>query len=160
MQLFDYLFWIDINNKKGINKISTIIAPLINAGQPIFLIILKSLFYKIDNYLILGLNIIYLFNLLYNYKEFIIDNNLTTSVEHNHLKWKWLKYFNPYFYLMMLVINTLYLTNFKYSLNVIIITLLCLIISYKYFNYHIGEIWCFFGVFIPLLILILTYIIS
>ena len=159
MQLFDYLFWNDLDNKKGINKLCTIIAPLINFGQPIFLLFIKSIFYKIDNYLILGLNSIYLFNIIINYRNFILNNNLITHVEEKHLKWQWLSYFNSYFYLIMLVINILYFTNFLYSLNVICITLFFLIISYQYFGYHIGEIWCFFGVFIPIIILIMSYFI-
>ena len=27
MQLFDYMFWIDLDNKKGLNHIATLIAP-------------------------------------------------------------------------------------------------------------------------------------
>ena len=46
MQLFDYLFWIDLNNLYGINKISTLFASLINPSLPIILYIIKLLHKK------------------------------------------------------------------------------------------------------------------
>ena len=42
----DFLFWIDIHNKYGINHITTMIGPIFNVGQPVILYILKLLYYK------------------------------------------------------------------------------------------------------------------
>lgn len=165
MQLIDFLFWIDLDNKKGINKITTIIAPLINIGQPTFVYLLKIFFYKttkiniIESFGFLLLNFIYFIYLLKNYFKFLNNNVLITSVEKKHLKWQWIEYFNDPFYLIILALNIFYLSNFKYSLIVFLITYFFLIISYKYFNYHLGEIWCFFGSLIPILILLCSYLI-
>ena len=164
MQFFDLMFWTDLKNKKNINKIATSIAPLFNLGQPLFLYFLKILFYKHDYYSNTNIgfsliNIIYFGYIIFNYSKFISENNLITCLDKSHLKWEWLKYFNPFLYLILLLLNFFYLSNFKYSLMSFIISAISLILSYKYFNYHIGEIWCFFGVFIPIFILLCSYLI-
>ena len=164
MQFFDLLFWIDLDNEKNINKIATTIAPLFNLGQPLFMYLLKILYFKYNSYSPLNigfgtLNIIYFGYIIFNYSKFITENSLITSANKFHLKWQWLKYFNPFSYLILLFINFFYLSNFKYSLMSFFISSLSLIISYKYFNYHIGELWCFFGVFIPIFILLCSYLI-
>jgi hypothetical protein len=163
MQLIDFLFWIDLDNKKGINKITTIIAPLVNVGQPTFFYLIKNIFYKRTNIITsisyLLANVIYFIYLLKNYFKFLNNNILITSVEKKHLKWQWIEYFSDPFYVTLLALNIFYLSNFKYSLIVFLITYFFLLISYKYFNYHIGEIWCFFGVSIPILILLGSYLI-
>jgi hypothetical protein len=164
IQFMDFLFWIDLKNKIGFNKIMSIIGPLLNVGQPTILYIIKNLFLKPDllslnyiNLVILFLNIIYFFILIKNYVTYIIQDKLITSTKHRHLNWPWLNYFNPYYYLFLFGINIFYLTNFKYSLFVFLIVYFLLFLSIKYFNKSIEEIWCFFGSFIPILILITSY---
>ena len=66
MQLFDYIFWIDQDNKKNLNYIFSYIAPLFNYFQPSILYILKLWIInsQIKTYydkVILILNIIYVF---------------------------------------------------------------------------------------------------
>ena len=46
MQFFDFVFWIDLHNTYGINKIASIIAPIINAGAPTIFYLIKNLYYK------------------------------------------------------------------------------------------------------------------
>jgi hypothetical protein len=175
MQLFDFLFWIDLDNKAGINKITTLIAPLFNYGQPTILYLIKyfysmmndSMKNKIDilqtnninDLLFMVLNIFYFINLADGYNHFIENEPWKTGVEKGHLKWRWLKYFSSIYYLIVLSLNTFYQTNFLYSFFVFIISTFFLIISYQYFNYHIGEIWCFFGSIIPLILFIVSYLI-
>lgn len=160
MQLFDYLFWIDLDNKKNINHITTLIAPIINTSQPTFLYLLKLFFYPKIDYLFLFGNIFYFIYIYQRYQEFIKnDHNLKTTVYKNHLEWKWLNYFNGPIYLFFLIINTFYKSNFNYSLIVFLVTTFFLLLSYHFFHYHIGEIWCFFGAFIPIFILFFSYLI-
>ena len=56
------------------------------------------------------------------------------------------------FYLILMLVNIFYLTDFKYSFIVAFFTYLFSILSYNYFGYHIIEMWCFFGAFLPLII--------
>ena len=42
----DFLFWIDIKNKIGINHIVTILGPILNVCQPTILYLIKYYFYK------------------------------------------------------------------------------------------------------------------
>ena len=67
IQFMDFLFWIDIKNKWGINKITTILGPILNVGQPTIFYLIKLYFlqpkllrsYSFDNISILILNILY-----------------------------------------------------------------------------------------------------
>ena len=152
----DFLFWIDLHNKIGINHIITIIGPLINIGQPLILYIIKLIYFKpqllsVNSIPILILNLLYLFYIIRLFINFISNEKLVTSTKHNHLSWPWIKYSTPLFYLLLLPINIFYLTNFNYSLIIFFITYLFLYLSYKFFSYNISELWCFFGAFIPII---------
>jgi hypothetical protein len=161
IQLMDFLFWIDLENKLGINHIITLLGPIFNVGQPLILFIIKLIYFKPEkiNKFVGGINFIYLIYLIKMYINFISSNELVTSVKYNHLKWPWLKYSNPYFYLILFTINIFYLTNFKYSLILFLVILFLLFLSNKYFSYNIGELWCFFGNIIPIIIFIISYFI-
>ena len=163
MQFFDFVFWIDLHNTYGINKIASIIAPIINAGAPTIFYLIKNLYYKPSfksptsiGFLII--NILYFINVIINYVKYLYNSKLVSSVDKNgHIKWSWLPYFNSKLYVIMLALNMYYLTNFKYSLSVFLITYLFLYLSWKYFSYNVGELWCFFGSAIPPIMIILTY---
>ena len=165
IQFMDFLFWIDIKNKLGINKIVTLFGPILNVCQPMILYLIKVIYYKPDifslnnyNLLFTILNSLYLLYFGKMYTKFI-SNEQITHVENGHLKWPWLKYSNPLYYLILFGLNAFYLTNLKYSFILFVITYFFLFISWKYFNYSTGELWCFFGSFIPLIMYYLSFII-
>lgn len=165
MQLFDYLFWTDLNNLNGINKISTLVASIINPSQPIILYIIKLLIYTPIHFttrdiILLLLNCIYTITVIVGYISFLKNGDLITNKSHKHLKWKWLKYYNGPFYLLLFALNIFYLSNLSYSLVSFILIYLFFGLSYLLFNYHVGEIWCFFGSSISLLMLFLSHIIK
>jgi hypothetical protein len=165
IQLMDFLFWIDIKNKLGINKIVTLIGPLLNVGQPLILYAIKLIYYKPNicefnnfNLPVATLNFSYFIYLFSVYYKFIsTEKILITSTKNGHLSWPWLKYYNPIFYLILFAINIFYLTNFNYSLLLFVIVYSFLLLSMKYFYYSAGELWCFFGAFIPLIMFIFSY---
>jgi hypothetical protein len=164
IQFMDFLFWIDIKNEYGINKITTIIGPFLNICKPIILFLIKYLYYKPNlftfnnfNLPVVCLNFIYLIYFIIIYNNFLSNEKLITGTENNHLKWTWIKYSNTYFYLILFAINIFYLFNFKYALTLFIITYFFLFISAKYFYYNAGELWCFFGSFIPLIMFYLSF---
>ena len=165
IQFIDFLLWIDIKNVFGINKITTIFAPILNVGQPIILYLIKYFYYKPNIFTLIDYNLpIAILNLLYFiyfikfYITFLLNSNLITSTKNNHLSWAWIKYTNPYFYLFLLAINIFYLFNIKYAFILFIITYFCLFISVKYYYYNIGELWCFFGSFIPFIMLFISFL--
>ena len=170
IQLMDFTFWMDLKNTMGLNKLTTIIGPLLNVGQPTILYIIKLIYFKptldLDllntanfNSPVLLLNMLYALYLVSMYLRFITTDKLVTSTSNGHLEWPWLKYANPYYYLILFSINIFYLTNFNYSLGMFVITYSMLYLSYKLFPYNIGELWCFFGAFIPLIMLAFSYMI-
>ncbi len=159
IQLMDYLFWIDLNNEIGINRIMTIIGPILNVCQPVILYIIKYLHYGPDiftmknyNLPVAILNGLYLLYFIYIYIGFLTKGEKVTSVKGGHLNWPWIKYSNYYFYIVLLAINIFYLFPLRYAGILFIIKYFFLFISARYFKYVAGELWCFFGAFIPLLI--------
>ena len=166
IQLMDFIFWIDLKNNFGLNKLTTIIGPLLNIGQPVILYLIKYFIYKPNifsmkdfNLPVAGLNMLYGGNLIYNYVKFLRNDKLVTGVEHGHLKWPWIKYSSAYFYLILLAINIFYLFNFKYASFLFTITYFFFFLSRKYFNYNTAELWCFFGAFIPLIMVFMNLIV-
>ena len=164
IQFMDFLFWIDIKNKFGINKITTILGPILNVCQPIILYLIKYYYYKPDistfknfNLPVALLNILYFIYFIVIYITFLSNETLITSTKNNHLSWPWIKYSNSYFYLFLFAINIFYLFKFEYALIFFLITYLFLFISVKYFYYNAGELWCFFGSFIPLIMFFVSF---
>lgn len=167
IQFMDFLFWIDLKNKLGINKITTIVGPILNVGQPTILYAVKYLWYSPDvlsfhncNFPIAVINALYFIYFIVIYVKFISTEELITSTKNGHLSWPWIKYTNPYFYIVLLGINVFYLFNFKYASVLFAITYLFLYISVKYFHYNAGELWCFFGSFIPLIMYFASFYID
>jgi len=168
IQLMDFFFWIDLKNKLGINKITTIIGPLFNIGQPVILYLVKLLYFKPKdifsmknfNLPIFILNMLYFVNLMISYTKFLSTSSLITGTNHGHLEWPWIKYANPWAYLILLAINIFYLMDFNYSLVLFLITYLFFVLSMIFFSYNPSELWCFFGAFIPLLMLVASYLIK
>lgn len=167
IQLMDFVFWIDLKNKYGINHIVTLLGPWLNAFQPVIFYLVKYLYFKPNiyfnvlnlNFLYAILNFAYFINFIMIYWNFINNSKLTTSTKHGHLNWPWINYSNPIFYIILFALNIFYLTNFNYSLMVFIITYFFLILSFYFFRYNIGELWCFFGAFIPIILLFGSYFI-
>ena len=165
VQFMDYLFWIDLDNKRGINKIMTILGPILVNCQPLFAYIITLYFInpfsnmKTFDYIIFFLNLFYLIYFIIYYYNFLNkDKELITGVnKYGHLHWPWSKYFIKIFYLLLLAINLFNLKNFNYSLILFLITYFFLFLSIKLFYYNIGELWCVFGNLIPLLMLIIGY---
>lgn len=60
----DFIFWNDIDNKIGLNKIATILGPFLNVLQPVILYLIKIYYYRPN--LLTPYNLIFdLINLLY-----------------------------------------------------------------------------------------------
>lgn len=163
VQFDEYLIWKDLNNKFNINKICTLISPFLIYGQPTIiylmkLILLRNNIKKIDIKFIfmMIINVIYLLILIKSYINYYKTNIHTTSLERGHLKWPWLNNINGIYYLILLIFNIMYLTDFNYSFLLVVITYSCLILSWYYFSYHLAELWCFFGAFIPFVLFIIT----
>jgi hypothetical protein len=165
IQLMDFLFWIDIDNKYGINKWTTILGPILNVGQPTILYLLKMYLMPVISFspfslFVMWMNLLYFAYFVYFYISFIRCGKMTTSTEHGHLKWPWIQFSNPLFYLVVFALNLFYLFDFKYALTLFTITYFFLFISYKYFYYNAGELWCFFGSFIPLIMFVMSFFID
>ena len=157
IQFMDFLFWIDINNTIGINKITTIIGPILNAGQPTILYLIKYFYYKPDVFNFVGLlNLLYFIYFIIVYITFLSTDKLITTGKNGHLSWPWIKYYNSFLYSLVFIINIFYLFDFKYALILSSLIYLFLFISAVYFKYNVGELWCFFGAFIPLIMYIVS----
>ena len=156
IQLMDLAIWMDLGNKIGVNRVATTIGPLLNVGQPLIMYLIKIVVFNKQGFdIVTGLNVLYTLYLAKIYYQFIDKETGVTKVEHGHLKWPWLQYANPAAYLIMFIINALYLTEQWFSLLVTSITGFFLFFSHSYFAHHVGEMWCYFGAFIPMLVYLL-----
>ena len=157
MQFFDYLFWIDVDGKHGINEWITKIAPLFNYLQPIFLYLLCGN----TDIIPLIINIVYTIIILYQYSIFIKDkkNKLTTPYNNNGLHWKWIEYMNPYLYLLVFTFNLFYFIRFEYAFIVFLLTMIFLLGAnfYRKSRNTVGSLWCFTVPIIPLILLLYFY---
>jgi hypothetical protein len=70
-----------------------------------------------------------------------------------------IKYFDFRYYAPILTINIFTTYIFNYALLFYLIVFIILIISAKFFKEHIGELWCFFSSYIPIIICCFTYFI-
>jgi hypothetical protein len=161
----EFLIWIDINNAIGINYWVTIFAPSLVLCQPLILFFIKIAVSQptmIDPIIAL-INIIYAEYLSVFYYRFLKKSSSTsiqTRVEDGHLRWPWLKPWSSqghFLYLFVIACNIFYLSDFKISMVFFTLASLFLWASYSFFGYHVGEMWCFFNAFLPLLILLIFY---
>lgn len=160
MQIFEYFMWIDINNKKGYNKIASQFGAFFNYTQPLFLYVINYIVSKKNNLILSLINFIYFIYFSIRYSAFLNSNEVITHVLNGHLKWNWEKYFNVYYYCAILIINLIFTyTNIPYLIMMMLFIFVTLFFSYYKYYEHTGEIWCYIMANVPLLMCIITYFI-
>lgn len=165
IQFMEFIFWIDLDNNLGLNKIMTIIGSIISMIQPVLLYVIKVILIKPqifslknNNLIVLFINIIYTIYISDRYSDFLKNGKLITKKgKNNHLDWNWKKYYIGAFYTILCIINSFWLTDFYYSLFFVLISSMFLILSIKYYNYNKGEFWCFFSISVPFLLYLYSY---
>jgi len=157
MQIFEYFMWIDLDNKKGYNEISTILASFFNYTQPTIVYLTEGFIIAKHNIFVTFINFIYFIYFLIRYKKFIDDGDLITYVKHKHLSWKWVNYFNFIPYAFVLIVNIFAFLNIKYAFLLFFTISSLLLLSYLNFKEHLGTLWCFFVAYLPILLCISTY---
>ena len=160
IQFMEFFFWIDLHNKIGINKIATVVGSLFNVGQPLLIYGIKVLYLRPVLQLdwVTILNLMYFIYLIYFYARFLSQGVLTTTaIVDGHLRWPWLKYSNPLFFLFMFNLNIFYLTDFGYSFTLFSVTAMFLLFTKIYFPYNSAELWCFVSSSVPAIMLPLSY---
>ncbi len=156
MQLFDYMIWIDQKGTLGLNRIASIVAPIFNYSQPLFLYLLKNIFFPakwvtIDNGVFL-LNSIYFVLFINGLSQYYQKEKMIILEEHSHLVWKWLKHMPTSFYLTLFSINCLFKGNFYYNVIFLILGSIFSSLSHSFYKYSPKEIWCVTVLIIPLLL--------
>lgn len=157
MQLIDYLIWIDLECTQGYNKLASYLGPILNHLQPTILFLLCYIFSPIKsgplNNFAIAANLAYVLYTVIKYVSFIKNDNLCSSLTNNHVSWAWKHDFNYVYYHIMMIVNTvIYLRNTT-GLIALIMGYVFFIMSVKYFKTNVGELWCFFSIYIPLIIL-------
>lgn len=160
VQLMEYFMWSDISCTNNMNKMATMMGHLLIHLQPTLLFLLGYAFYKDkkSNVIITSINLIYFIYVMVNYFGFVNSDKLCTTVKNGHLDWPWKYNFNYSLYLLLGLINILY--YFDSILGLILIALLAFFyfVSYKYFNTNTGELWCFFSISIPLILVFVNIV--
>jgi hypothetical protein len=159
MQILEYFMWIDLDGKKGTNKIATSLGPFLNYTQPTMLYLVKSLIFGKNNIFISLLNLIYYIYVIIRTNTFLNSEDIITTVVKKHLHWRWTDYFSFYFYSLIFTINIFTFILFKYALIIFLFIFGTLYASAIYFKEHIGEFWCFLVAYVPVLVCVCTYLI-
>jgi hypothetical protein len=159
IQLFEYFIWTDIDNKKGINRIITIILPVILYIQPVIFYIIKSIIFKYNFSIINLLIIIYIIYGIFQYNSYLKNESLITRVKNKVLHWKWIKYGIRNMYSILFSIVVFLYFNFYYALLLFILGIFLLIISHKIAIIDYDSIWCLLAAYIPIYMLIGSHLI-
>ena len=149
MQLIEYMIWIDLSCENT-NKVAGYVGPLLNNLQPTVLFLLAFYYGKIDDKpSIVIANLLYVVYVLSYYDT----SNVCSNVQNGHISWAWKNSINYLFYNLIMITNILAINNHD--------TYVAFILAYIYFafsvtNYrqHVGEIWCYTVVSIPIVIFI------
>jgi len=152
MQLLEYTMWIDLDNKRGWNRIASIVSPIFIILQPLFLLILKIIIHGFENIRVIGLNIAYLVYELYSMIPYYYKEKMITEERDGHLDWKWNKYFSRFFGVIM-TINIFASSPFFYALLFFISGFSMFLFSYKLSLISHNSLWCWIVGFIPLIML-------
>ena len=159
IQLLEYFIWIDLDNKKGLNKIISIIFPVVISSQPVVFYIIKSIIFN-KNVLWLNLLIIYyILESIFAYNSYLTNETLITKVKNKYLFWKWDKY-GSYIYVIIFAFAVFLYTNFNYSLLLFILGSFSLFVSYKISNINYTSTWCLISAYMPIYMLAGSYIIA
>lgn len=159
VQLFEYFIWTDIDNKKGINRIITIILPIIVYLQPVIFYIIKSIIFKESFSIVNLLIIIYIIYGIFQYNSYLKNEGLITRVKNKVLHWTWIKYWIKNIYSILFTIVVFLYFNFYYALLLYILGTFLLIISHKIAIIDYDSIWCLLSAYIPIYILIGSHLI-
>lgn len=161
VQLMEYILWIDLDNRRGWNKTVGIIGPFIWL-QPVFLFVIKTLYYGIIDTKLGAINAGYIGLFIYYYITYLKKGNLLTRVKNKRLNWPFLKNKTVLscFYHIVLILNLFWggaMTATRFTVFFTVITYIFYAISVYYFRYTIAEMWCFFSAGLPFLMLVIGY---
>ncbi len=166
MQLVEYFLWVDIDCKSGLNKLGSLIGPILNHLQPIILLIIASYLLESNSIVstntLVSWNALYLLYVIYQYVKYInnSDNLCIKTNDCDHIDWTWKKDFNYLFYFAISFINIINYSNNMNLLTSFIVSYLLLLISIFKFNKNVGEFWCLMVTGIPLINLFMELILN
>jgi hypothetical protein len=157
MQLVDFFLWRNQTCNRT-NYITNIVGIILNHLQPIvlgilILVINTDLSYQ-DVRTILYILLVYICTMVPYTWQCIVKTQCTLKNQNNHMDWKWNSMYAAIFvYFVYLV--TLFLLfywfvpvyGFLYAFAVVC----TLIFSIIFYNNEIGNMWCFFTIFLPIL---------
>jgi hypothetical protein len=168
MQLIEFLLW-SHQICDNYNKLLSICALILNHSQPIILAILLLTFYKQskeNKQYIKGILIIYSIIIFFYSSQFFKPENLKCTIKGNnpHLLWNWnsMPYWEIVCSIFILSLGLLVyigIPDKKLAYKVIIIGALMFISSaIIYPRNFIGVLWCFYSVFIPMILYFLHFL--
>lgn len=158
MQYIEYLIWTDLSCTNGNNKFAGTLGPLLNYLQPTFLFILIIIILKNNNItnadiVPIILHISYLSYILYEYCKYQNKGNLCSNVKDKHLSWIWKDKYNYILYQIVIIFTILYYLHDVNSQIAFGLAHVYFFFTLFKFDKNVGELWCYTGVTIPLIIL-------
>ena len=168
MQLAEFLMWIDQDCNKNINHYTSIFAEYILILQPLSIILGAILFNttNIPNNLLYLFSLIFIISLIiYSIRVFYNKRKLCSkSINNGYLEWdkiKKIELIDYILYFIFMLLIWIFVKNAK-GLFVFVFSIISLLFglnnNYK-FNFAQWESkWCFIGVLLPFLIIIIKFL--
>jgi len=157
MQLVDFFLWRNQTCNRT-NYITSIVGIILNHLQPIMLGIIilcvnTELSYQ-DIKTILLILLIYLCVMVPYTWQCIVKTQCTLKDNNNHMDWKW-NHFDYWILVYLVFLITCVLLYYwfvpVYGMFFAFVTLYTFILSAIFYNKEIGNMWCFFTIFLPIL---------
>jgi hypothetical protein len=161
VQILEFFIWTDIDGKKGINRVASLILPIYVYLEPLVLYNLQLWIYNIPFSLLTivveSLYIIYTCIQYYNYIVGESKHLITQPDNYKTLNWLWSSngYFNEFIYFALFTIAVFSFMPLNISLLLFIIGCGFLIASKLHVKEHYGSFYCFVSAFSPILFLLL-----
>ena len=157
MQLVDFFLWRNqICNRT--NYITSIIGIILNHLQPIVLGIIilcvnTELSYQ-DIKHIFWILLVYLCVMVPYTWQCVVKTQCTLKDSNNHMDWKW-NHLDYYVLVYLVFLTTLFVLFYwfvpVYGMFFAFVTLYTFLLSIIFYNKEIGNMWCFFTIFLPIL---------
>ena len=157
MQLVDFFLWRNQTCNRT-NYITSIVGIILNHLQPIMLGIIilcvnTELSYQ-DVKTILWMLLIYLCFMVPYTWQCMVKTQCTLKNNDNHMDWKW-NFMNYWVLVYFVFLMTLFLLYYwfvpVYGTFFAYVTLYTFLLSVIFYNKEMGNMWCFFTIFLPIL---------
>ena len=155
VQLLEWMMWVDLDGKIGINRVATLVTPIYVYVQPLVLYNIEAFLYGVVSpWWWLLVEFLYLIVTVLQYREFVKGDVLVTKCGSGSaggiLDWVWVHYYNMVLYFGVFVFAIFAFMATNIAMLCFIIGLAFLLLSIAKYGGHGSSFFCFISAFAPI----------